>query len=537
MADLTDFRPEPAELRNPPARAERTEIRAENTEARALAAPPGAEDLEYAETGARLARHEAEARKSSPLYYDLLGDFVFWLDLLTRDRHGVIERSYSNLCRILEYDGRLQGIGYNRFTESFEVTAPLPWRQKPGPWRDADDAQLARYVDERYGNFPLSYYVSALEALADCRSFHPVVDYFRRLAPWDGKPRVETLLVDLLGAENSVYVRAVTRKTLCAAIHRLSSPGCKFDTILVLSGPQGIGKSTLLARLGMQWFSDNLSIADMNDKTGAELLQGRWIIEIGEMAGMKKADLEKVKAFLARQDDRYRAAYGRRVLNHPRQCVFFGTTNEDGYLRDLTGNRRFWTVPVTGESPRKPWELSPEEVDQIWAEALILASDEQLFLEAELEPEARRLQQEALERDDREGLVRDYLETLVPTDWHLRSYCERISWYLTPTSSRKDVRNLTRRDRTSNMEIWCECFGQPKQELTRRESAAISAIMARIPGWERSASSTTRGPYGTQRFYFRSPAPEPVQTAMSLNDQQSTNNKEKAKVPGLSEKS
>ena len=462
------------------------------------------EIAEYVNGEKRRAEHEALARKANPLLYDKLDNYCYWLDALTRDRNGNIEKSVTNLCRILENDFALNGICWNQLTESFEARRPLPWREKPGPWRDADDAQLIRYVDERYCGFPVNFYATAMNAISDEYAFHPIREYFRELPDWDGRERVDRLLIDYLGAPDSPYVRAVTRKTLCAAVRRAFQPGCKFDNILVLSGPQGIGKSTLIARLGMGWFTDSLTVSDMNDKTAAEKLQGNWIVELSEMAGMKKAELEKVKSFLSRQDDKYRASYGHRVSSHPRQCVFFGTTNEEGYLRDVTGNRRFWTVPVTGAGRYKPWELDEATTAQIWREAAGLTYDEPLWLPRELEPEAERAQREALERDDREGLVRDYLDKPIPTDWEGRSLGERLSWYQTPTNALRENRlPLVPRTRVSNMEIWCECFGRLRQELTRRDSAAISAIMARIEGWEKTGYSEIRGPYGPQRIYRR----------------------------------
>ena len=459
---------------------------------------------ELAGTEARRAGHEAEAMKNNSLRYDQQGEYVWWLDVLTRDRTGAVEKTLSNLCKILDFDGELSGIAYNRMTESFEVHKPLPWRQRSGLWRESDDAQLMRYVDERYCHFPIALYAPAFAVLQDSRAFHPILDYFRNLEPWDGTPRVETLLVDYLGAPDTAYVRAVTRKILCAAVRRLFEPGCKFDNILVISGPQGVGKSTLLSRLGMSWFSDSLTLSDMNDKTAAEKLQGAWILEIGEMAGMKKADLEKVKAFLTRQDDKYRASYARRVTNHPRQCVFFGTTNEAGYLRDVTGNRRFWTVHVTGKSRWKPWDMDWQTLDQIWAEAVALAPEEALFLPKELESAAAEVQRSALEQDDREGLVRNYLDRPVPIDWEGRSLGERLSWYQTPGLAERENRTRTEpRTRTSNMEIWCECFGRNKQDLTRRDSAELTAIMSRIEGWEKKELVVKSHVYGPQRIYQR----------------------------------
>ena len=169
----------------------------------------------------------------------------------------------------------------------------------------------------------------------------------------------------------------------------------------------------------MSWFSDSLTLSDMNDKTAAEKLQGFWIHEIGEMAGMKKADLEKVKAFVSRQDDKYRASFGRRVTPHPRQCIFFGTTNsEHGYLRDITGNRRFWNIKVTGKGNYKPWDLTEDIVEQIWAEVKeIAAAGERLYLDTDLEEYAKQEQRDAMEQDEREGVVREYLDMLLPEAW------------------------------------------------------------------------------------------------------------------------
>jgi predicted P-loop ATPase len=110
---------------------------------------------------------------------------------------------------------------------------------------------------------------------------------------------MQYLIIDYLGAENNSYTKAVTRKTLCAAVARIYDPGIKFDHILVLSGPQGLGKSTFFNRLGGKWFSDSLNITDMRDKAAAEKLQGYWILELGELAGIKKTDVETVKSFVS----------------------------------------------------------------------------------------------------------------------------------------------------------------------------------------------------------------------------------------------
>lgn len=430
----------------------------------------------------------------------------YWEHDLILDRNGVVVNSFHNLKMILDCDELLQPIRYNRLTKNVELTGKLPWRepvQSGRAWRDADDAHLMDYVENWYGSFSQSFYPPALLGAADSRSFHPVVDYIKALPDWDGVPRVETLLVDYLGAKDCPYVRAVTVKTLCAAIWRAWAPGKKFDNVLVLSGPQGIGKSTLISRLGGPWYSDSLSLSDMNDKTAAEKLMGVWIMEIGEMAGMKKAEIEKVKAFLSRQEDRFRAAYARHVESFPRGCIFFATTNNTGgYLRDVTGNRRFWTVELSGRSPKKPWELDPDTVAQIWKEALGYLDREPLTLPPELEHEAAERQREALEEDDYQGMVESYLDTPLPENWLLANYGERVCYYQTPKYSTLGP-GLYPRDTVCNLEIWCECLGNPREKLTKKDSARIAMIMARIPGWEKSGAYSYHPVYGKQRMYLR----------------------------------
>lgn len=320
---------------------------------------------------------------------------------------------------------------------------------------------------------------------------------------WDKIPRVETLLIDYLGAEDNDYVRAVTRKALCAAYMRVYQPGVKFDYLIVLNGEQGIGKSTFIARLGGEWYSDSLNLSDMNDKTAAEKLQGYWILEIGELAGMKKADIDKVKAFISRQDDKYRASFGRRVTPHPRQCIFFGTSNsENGYLRDITGNRRFWNVKVSGNGKFKPWELTDEVVKQIWAEIKEIAKDEMLYLDAQLEVYAKEEQCKAMEQDDREGLVREYLEMLLPSNWaNMDLYSRRD--YIRDTDDPTRPCGTVQRDTVTNIEIWCECFGKPKKEMRPCDSYVISAIMVRIEGWKKTGRSKRSPIYGKQKIYER----------------------------------
>ena len=415
-----------------------------------------------------------------------------------------LKNNLHNLMLILENDENLKGIVFNQLADGMEIRGNVPWPHPAKFWRDADDAQLICYVDAAYGTFSARNYDIAVTKAVDDRSYHPIREFFETLPAWDGVERADTLLIDYLGAEDTPYVRAVTRKELCAAYCRVYHPGIKFDSMIVLNGDQGIGKSTLIAKLGGEWYSDSLNLSDMNDKTAAEKLQGYWIMEIGELAGMRKADLDKVKAFISRQDDKYRASFGRRVTPHPRQCVFFGTTNsQNGYLRDITGNRRYWNVKVPGNGKYKPWDMDEDTVKQVWAEVMVYAkAGEKLYLPPELEAYAKEEQRAAMERDDREGLVQEYLDMLLPDTWDSMDVYKRRD-YVRDADDPMRPDGSVRRMEVSNMEIWCECFGKPKEDMKPSDSYSIAAIMERMDGWSRTGKARVLPIYGKQRIYRR----------------------------------
>lgn len=431
-------------------------------------------------------------------------EFEDWTKALRRDRAGLLQNSLHNITLIMENDEKIKGICFNQLADGMEIKGDVPWPHPARFWRDADDAQLICYVDANYGTFSARNYQIAVAKAVDDRSYHPIREYLATLPAWDGIYRVDTLLIDYLGAEDNPYTRAVTRKTLCGAVARIMNPGTKFDNILVLNGDQGIGKSTLIARLGGEWYSDSLSLTDMNDKTAAEKLQGYWLLEIGELAGMRKADIDKVKAFISRQDDKYRASFGRRVTPHPRQCVFFGTTNTDnGYLRDITGNRRFWTVITPGSNKKQAWQLTSTDVQQIWAEALLFVkAGEKLYLDKDMEVISLTEQNAAMEHDDREGLVREYLDRLLPETWASMDLYARQEYISDPSNPTQPV-GTARRNRVSNLEIWCECFGKRKEDIKPSDSYAIAAIMLRIENWHKTNERETQPIYGRQRLYKR----------------------------------
>ena len=433
-----------------------------------------------------------------------------WQASLELDKKGEICGTLTNFITILRHDECLKEICYNELSCSISVrdNELLPWKQLKAGWSDADLASLTAYLDCVYHIFSPNKLKNALLTVTAERSFHPIKEYLEKLPAWDGTKRVERLLIDYLGAEDNSYVRAATRKTLVAAVARVYEPGVKFDTVLVLSGPQGIGKSMIFTKLGGDWFSDSLTISDMRDKTGAEKLQGFWIMEIGEMNGIKKVEVETVKSFASRQDDKFRVAYGSVVENHPRQCIICGTSNSQHFLRDITGNRRFWPIQVTGKCKKHPWNMDKSLIEQIWAEAFYLYNaGEELILTGTDAAMAYEQQQEALENDDREGLVRSYLNTLLPVDWPKMTLSERRMYLAGDEFTAEKRPGTVVREKVCNLEIWAECYGKDPASIRKQDSYELNGIMNKIDGWKRyegnKSGKLSFQSYGSQVAYVR----------------------------------
>ncbi|OLR55066.1 hypothetical protein BHK98_02685 [Hornefia porci] len=434
------------------------------------------------------------------------GDDDWKTKLKYQPRSQLLENSVYNLNLILNYDPDFRNFAYNEMANRVQVTGDLPWERPEGNafWRDADTAQLKSIIDIRYLPFSSRNYDVSFTKVADDRHFHPIRDYLDGLPEWDGVERVDSLFIKYLQADDTEYIRTVTRKTFAAAVARIYVPGIKFDSVPVLDGDQGIGKSTIVKDLvTSDYYSETLSLTDMDDKSGAEKLQGFWVIEIGELAGMKKADIEKVKAFLSTSDDKYRPSYGKVVESHPRQCIIIATVNgERGYLRDITGNRRFWIIKVHQKKQKKSWSFDKAFRDQFWAEAKeIWKSGEKLYLEGDVLEASEEAQKGAMEADERIGIIEEYLNKELPMSWsELDLYTRRD--YLSGAGFNNIASDETfTRSEVSNAEIWCECLGNNIKEMKPADSYAIAAMMAQIKGWERTTQIKRLPIYGRQRLY------------------------------------
>lgn len=443
---------------------------------------------------------------------DTSGEDFNWIGKLkTHERTGLPLPTVANVQLIMENDPALRGkIYHDDFGDRPMVCAKLPWEQfefngQHRAWKDEDDAGLRGYMESHYGIATKDRIMDGFAVYALNHRVNYLRDYLLSLH-WDGIPRVDTLLVDYFGADDTVYTREAIRKCLVGAVARLMNPGTKFDQMLIMSGPQGVGKSTFWRLLGMKWYTD--SLYTFEGKEAAELLQGYWIVECAELSGMSKSEMNTVKQFISKCEDTYRAAYGRRTSSYPRRCLLVGTTNETEFLKDETGGRRFWPVDLAKHPHRKSvFRDLAEEVPKIWAEAVALwHAGESLIMSAEADGMAKDAQEDHRESNYNEGIIAEFLQKRVPKDWYQKSLVDRRNWLDNVfNQDRTDESQLMYRSQICALEVWNECYRQAGYNRMKKSDAReINNILDRLPGWKR-AEKTLRfgGEYGVQRGYIK----------------------------------
>lgn len=288
-----------------------------------------------------------------------------WKDQLARTENGSLIAHMQNVELILGNDERWAGvIAFSAFSSKIVKLRTPPYGGGTGDWGDIDDIRVMKWLAQQYNlRVKASSVIEAVSVVAHDHAFHPVRNYLNKLE-WDRVPRLDTWLNTVMGVAQSGYSAKVGKRWMISAVARVMRPGCKADSVMILEGGQGEGKSTAMSILGGDWFMDTPFA--LGDKDGFQAIRGKWIIELGELDSFNKAESTKAKQFFSASTDTYRESYGRRTNDVPRQCVFVGTTNQDEYLKDATGNRRYWPVACT----KVDLEQLREIRDQLWAEAM-----------------------------------------------------------------------------------------------------------------------------------------------------------------------
>jgi len=431
-----------------------------------------------------------------------------WTRSLKRNDEGKVLKTPSNCLIIFKNDPKLK----DKFSYDMTVAAAfkakgLPWSQKDDKYStatekllsDGDYKALYNYFHNEYGISNTGIIDNSFAELCMEIQHNPLLDYLNTLQ-WDGVPRVDTLLIDYQNAEDTPYTRQVTRKTLTALVRRAYQPGVKFDCCLILKGAQGIGKSTLFNILGGQWFTDSISITNDPAKT-YESHRGKWLCEMGELTSLKKTESERLKLFFSAQIDRYRPPYGKNVMEIPRMSITVGTTNSDQFLKDITGNRRYWPVRVFAGGRKNVFYDLTKERDQILAEAKVIhESGDPIHLSDDIEQAAVLVQKEFIICDAWEGRILNYLEIALPYDWKVKTDYERQIYI----DENQDITcGKNKRDRVSTEIIWLECLHGRIENLTSQTAGRIRDVMSQAPGWVKTKGQIRIPGYGKSMGWER----------------------------------
>lgn len=418
------------------------------------------------------------------------------------DGKGNKQVTVNNFVNAFKSDPLLNGLlAYDMLKETIVFTRPsftAKGSKKGDLVNDTDISIIKGRIERMHGIYNDAKLNDAIEQVSSDNAFHPIKLYLESLT-WDGVPRIDTFLVDYMGAEDNAYTREAFRKMLLAAVTRIYEPGRKFDTALVFYSEQGVGKSTLIQRLSKGWFNDSLT--NLSGKESYEAIQFAWLVELAELSALRKSDVEAVKNFISKREDTYRGAYARRVKTHKRQCVFFGSTNDDEFLKDATGNRRFFPVEV--KRTRKTRLIFEPEfdaiVDQLWAEAMEgYMLGEALTLSDEAEAIAGGTREEFTERTPIQGLIEEYLDRLFPADYEGRFLAQRLDFL----NGDLGEEGTETKNSFSLIELWTEALGRRKDEYTVVKARELSNAVKALKGWKRDKQARQKI-YGLQVIYRR----------------------------------
>lgn len=425
-----------------------------------------------------------------------------WKSQLALNRNNQIISNRKNISIIFENDPLLKDIArYNKFSSMVEVFNKPFWRKNNEDvlWSDSDDAQLRNYIGIEYSIESKQAIQDLLNAQIQANAYHPVKSYLDSL-DWDGVSRIETFFIDFLGVDDNEYTREVTRKWLIAGVTRIYKPGSKFDEMIVLTGSQGAGKSTVARKLAKDWFNE--SINSFKGDEALKKLRNSWIVEIAELGAFGKSTVEEIKAFISATVDTYRASYGRNPVQFPRECIFIGTTNRNEFLRDMTGNRRFLPMTVNSKKATKsPFDdLTEEYVNQIWAEAKhFYLEGEALHLSDKVKEVAETMQEQHTEDNGTYGEIIEFLQIEVPLTFNNDTKLERIEWF-SYNHSRADAGRTFKRNRICAKEIWHEMM-QNRHDPSNTDLRKINDVLRNLDFLIPKSTLRFGNAYGTQRGY------------------------------------
>ena len=419
---------------------------------------------------------------------------------------GIITTSIVNVELILENDSNLRKtIGYNEFSGYVYLLKDSPWlNRKAGQWEDSIESALLSYIESEYrASFNENKLHSAIVNVARKNVFNPVKQRIES-QQWDGKERVETFFIDLLGADDNVYTREVTKRWIVGSVTRVYNAGVKFEIVPILSGRQGIGKSTAPSKLYTDdYFSDSLEGLG-ESKDDYLQLRNNVILELGELSSLKKSDINKTKNFISARFDDIRLPYERNTVKWARKCVFIGTTNDSEYLRDLSGNRRFFPIPCKNEPKLDVFKLEDDYFLQVLAEAKKMLDNKQRIyfdygvdFDKDVLKLAEQYQEQAKVEDPAEEAIKEYLEMIVPDTWDKAPLWVRRSYYREYPQSKEDKRILDKFPRYERLillenvltaDILEVIFEREAKDTMQGKSNSdkkkISLIMGNMGEWE-----------------------------------------------------
>ena len=423
-----------------------------------------------------------------------------WHERLTHNlTNNSLKNNISNICLILENDEEYKGkIEFNELTQMCSFNRNY--------WTDFIDSRLKLFLEQKYDIVTSIENIShACNIIADDHHYHPIKEYLQSVK-WDGVPRINSVFSDFLGATNNQYTRAVAIISFVGAVARVYQAGVKFDTCTVFVGKQGTGKSKFIYKIAHNpdWFSD--SITTFDGKEFYEGILGRWIIELGEGTAFQKSVKERCKQALASQQDVYRKPYGRHPEVQKRQCVFFGTTNNYDFLKDETGDRRYYPIDVNIANATKniDKDLNDDYIAQLWAEALhlyhsgqsIYIQDSQVLALAEQE-QKKHFDESPLQSD-----ICNFLEIPIIQSWYSATL-ESRKHYIREYQNGNTSTGAYKRDRISIKEIACELYGyELNQPIERKMSLEIARTLTAL-GWQNTGKREYLNVYGRQRMFYR----------------------------------